>query len=141
MEFGYGFTDLWLTPHAGLPAFAQVLKPARLPGLFGPSLKTIPGSAIFTAQVAMLAVGKPGFEDVSAYRNDPAFVPLRGLKGLPSADGFARDSINRPPIGSVADCARRLSYALGSTASFDEPMIETFGAVQTSRTELHGISP
>ena len=86
MELGYGFSDLLLTSHAGLPAFSHLLKAARLPAAFGPSLKAIPDSSIFTTQIALLALGKSDFEAVSAYRNDPAFTQLLGLKRLPSAE-------------------------------------------------------
>mgnify|MGYP002641210668 CR=1 FL=1 len=86
MRLEYGFTDLLLTSHAGLPAFSQLLKAARLPALFGPSLKTIPDNAIFTTQIALLVLGKTDFEAVSAYRNDRAFARMLGLKRLPSAE-------------------------------------------------------
>lgn len=66
MRLEYGFTDLVLTSHAGLPAFADLLKAARLPGLFGASVKTIPDAAIFTTEIALLALGKSDFEAVSA---------------------------------------------------------------------------
>jgi hypothetical protein len=102
MELGYGFTDLLLTSHAGLPAFSHLLKSARLRAAFGPSVKTIPDSAIFTTQIALLALGKTDFEAVSAYRDDPAFTQLLGLKRLPSAeilrqrlDGAPQDAPDR----------------------------------------------
>lgn len=102
MEFGYGFTDLILTSHAGLPAFSHLLKAARLRAAFGPSVKAIPDSAIFTTQIALLALGKTDFEAVSAYRDDPAFTQLLGLKRLPSAeilrqrlDGAPQETLER----------------------------------------------
>ena len=96
MELGYGFTDLLLTSHAGLPAFSHLLKSARLRAAFGPSVKAIPDSAIFTTQIALLALGKTDFEAVSAYRNDPAFTQLLGLKRLPSAE-ILRQRLDRAP--------------------------------------------
>ena len=102
MELGYGFTDLLLTSHAGLPAFTQLLKSARLRAAFGPSVKSIPQADICTTQIALLALGKSDFEAVSAYRDDPAFTQLLGLKRLPSAeilrqrlDGAPEDSPER----------------------------------------------
>jgi len=86
MRIDYGFTDLVLTSHAGLAALAQVLKAARLGALFGPSLKTIPDAAVFATQIALLALGKTDFEAVSAYRADPSFRKLLGLKRVPSAE-------------------------------------------------------
>jgi hypothetical protein len=86
MRIEYGFTDLLLTSHAGLPAFTEVLKGARLRAAFGPSLKTIPDTDIFTTATALLALGKCDFEAVSAYREDPSFTRLLGLKRLPLAE-------------------------------------------------------
>ncbi len=99
MRLEYGFTDLLLTSHAGLPAFAHLLKAARLPALFGSSLKTIPDSAIFSTQIALLALGKTDFEAVSAYRDDRAFKRLLGLKRLPSAE-LLRQRLDGPPTGT-----------------------------------------
>ena len=82
MRLKYGFTYLLVTSHAGLPAFARLLKAARLPALFGPSLKSIPDSALFTSLIALPTLGKMDFEAVSAYRNDRAFMRLLGLKRL-----------------------------------------------------------
>jgi len=86
MRIEYGLTDLVLTSHAGLAALAQLLKAARLPALFGPSLKTLPDAAIFTTQIALLALGKTDCEAVSAYRDDRAFRRLLRLKRVPSAE-------------------------------------------------------
>ena len=86
MELRFGYTNLQLTSHAGLPALAHILKAARLPALFGASLKTIPDLAIFTTQIALLALGKTDFEAVSAYREDRSFRRMLGLKRLPSAE-------------------------------------------------------
>jgi hypothetical protein len=79
MRIEDGFTDLVLTSHGGLPAFAQVLKAARLRAAFGPSLKTIPGADVLTTATALLALGKRDFES-SAYRDDdaPASRDCRG---------------------------------------------------------------
>jgi hypothetical protein len=85
MRIEYGFTDLVLTSHAGLPAFAQLLKAARLPAGFGPWLKTITDADVLTTATALLALGKCNFES-SAYHDDPSFTRLLGLKHLPSAE-------------------------------------------------------
>lgn len=106
MRLEYGFTDLLLTSHAGLPAFAHLLKAARLSGLFGPSLKTIPDCALFTTQIALLALGKTDFEAVSAYRDDRGFIRLLGLKRLPSAE-ILRQRLD----GAPADTEERLQEA------------------------------
>jgi hypothetical protein len=97
MRIEYEFTDLVLTSHAGLVALAQLLKAARLPALFGPSLKTIPDASIFTTQIAMLALGKTDFEAVSAYRGDPAFRRLLRLKRVPSAEILRQRLDAAPP--------------------------------------------
>jgi hypothetical protein len=81
MRIEYGLTDLVLTSHAGLAALAQLLKAARLPALFGPSLKTLPDAAIFTTQIALLALDRTDCEAASAYRRDPAFRRLLRLLG------------------------------------------------------------
>lgn len=73
MEPGSGFTDLLLTSHAGLPAFSHLLKSARLPAVFGLSLKAIPDSAIFLGP-DRLAGGGQG--------------RLRGPQGLPRRSGL-----------------------------------------------------
>ncbi len=96
MRLEYGFTELLLTSHAGLPAFADLLKAARLPSLFGPSAKTIPETAIYTTQIALLALGKSDFESVSAYRDDAAFKRMLRLKRLPSAE-ILRQRIDAAP--------------------------------------------
>ncbi|MCH9046519.1 MAG: IS1380 family transposase [SAR324 cluster bacterium] len=96
MRLEYGFSDLLLTSHAGLPAFSHLLKAARLPALFGPSLKTIPDTAIYTTQIALLALGKTDFEAVSAYRDDVVFRRLLRLKRLPSAE-ILRQRIDAAP--------------------------------------------
>jgi hypothetical protein len=97
MRIEYEFTDLVLTSHAGLVALAQLLKAARLPALFGPSLKTIPDASIFTTQIALLALGKTDFEAVSAYRDDPAFRRLLRLKRVPSAEILRQRLDAAPP--------------------------------------------
>ena len=99
MRLEYGFTDLLLTSHAGLPAFSYLLKAARLPALFGPSAKTIPDHSIYTTQIALLALGKSDFEAVSAYRNDVAFRRMLRLKRLPSAE-IMRQRIDAAPSQS-----------------------------------------
>lgn len=86
MRIEYGWTDLSLTSHAGLPAVADLLGAARLGQLFGPSAKQIPDAAIFTTQIALLALGQTDFEAVTPYRDDPTFGPLLGLKRVPSAE-------------------------------------------------------
>lgn len=86
MQIEYGWTDLSLTSHAGLPAVADLLGAARLGQLFGPSAKQIPDAAIFTTQIALLALGQTDFEAVTPYRDDPTFGPLLGLKWVPSAE-------------------------------------------------------
>jgi len=106
MDLQFGYTNLQLTSHAGLPALAHILKAARLPALFGPSLKTIPDSTIYTTQIALLALGKTDFEAVSAYRSDRAFARLLGLKRLPSAEILRQRLDHAPP-----DAAARLSEA------------------------------
>ena len=97
MRIEYGFTDLLLTSHAGLPAFAQVLQAARLRAACGPSLKTIPDADIFTTATALLALGKCDFEAVSAYRDDSSFARLLGLKRLPSAEILRQRLDQAPP--------------------------------------------
>jgi len=97
MRLEYGFTDLLLTSHAGLPAFSHLLHAARLPALFGLSLKTIPDTAIYTTQIALLALGKSDFEAVSAYRDDVAFRRLLRVKRLPSAE-ILRQRIDAAPV-------------------------------------------
>ena len=96
MRLKYGFTELLLTSHAGLPAFSYLLKAARLPALFGPSVKTIPDHSIYTTQIALLALGKSDFEAVSAYRDDVAFRRMLRLKRLPSAE-IMRQRIDAAP--------------------------------------------
>ena len=96
MRLEYGFTELLLTSHAGLPAFSYLLKAARLPALFGPSVKTIPDHSIYTTQIALLALGKSDFEAVSAYRDDVAFRRMLRLKRLPSAE-IMRQRIDAAP--------------------------------------------
>ena len=96
MRLEYGFTDLFLTSHAGLPAFTYLLKAARLPALFGPSLKTIPDTAIYTPRIALPALGKSDFEAVSAYRNDVAFGRMLRLNRLPSTE-IMRQRIDAAP--------------------------------------------
>ena len=96
MRLEYGFTELLLTSHAGLPAFSSLLKAARLPALFGPSVKTIPDHSIYTTQIALLALGKSDFEAVSAYRDDVAFRRMLRLKRLPSAE-IMRQRIDAAP--------------------------------------------
>jgi len=71
MELQFGYTNLQLTSHAGLPALAHILKAARLPTLFGPSLKAIPDSAIYTTQIALLALGKTDFGAARAKAGRP----------------------------------------------------------------------
>jgi hypothetical protein len=125
MDLGYGFTDLLLTSHAGLPAFSHLLKSARLPAAFGPSLKAIPDSAIFTTQIALLAIGKTDFEAVSAYRNDPAFTRLLGLKRLPSAE-ILRQRLD----GSPHDTPERLREAnLNLLQAHGKPLANRLGFV------------
>lgn len=125
MELEYGFTDLLLTSHAGLPAFSHLLKAARLPALFGPSLKTIPDSAIYTTQVALLALGKTDFEAVNAYRDDRAFVRLLGLKRLPSAE-ILRQRLD----GAPADTTARLQEAnLRVLETHGKPLANSLGLV------------
>jgi hypothetical protein len=93
MRIEDGFTDLVLTSHAGLPAFAQLLKAAWLRAAFGPWLKTIPDADIVTTATALLALGKCDFEVVSAYCDDdaPALRDCRGatcsLTGACSTSG------------------------------------------------------
>lgn len=125
MELQYGFTDLLLTSHAGLPAFSHLLKAARLAALFGPSLKTIPDSAIYTTQIALLALGKTDFEAVSAYREDRAFARLLGLKRLPSAE-ILRQRLD----GAAADTAARLQEAsLRLLETHGKPLANRLGFV------------
>ena len=68
MRLEYGFTDLLLTSHDGLPAFSYLLKAARLPALFGPSVKTIPFH--FQHQgwqnSTLIPVGQPNFKALNA---------------------------------------------------------------------------
>lgn len=125
MEIEYGFTNLLLTSHAGLPAFAQVLKAARLRAAFGPSLKTIPDADIFTTATALLALGKCDFEAVSAYRNDPAFTQLLGLKRLPSAE-ILRQRLD----GAPQDTPERLHKAnLSLLEAHAKPLANKWGFV------------
>jgi hypothetical protein len=86
MRIEHRFTDLVLTSHAGLAALAHVLKAARLPALFGASLKTIPDTTVFTTQIALLVLGETDLEAVSAYRNDPAFRRLLRLTRVPPVE-------------------------------------------------------
>ena len=125
MELEYGFTDLLLTSHAGLPAFSHLLKAARLPALFGPSRKTIPDSAIYTTHIALLALGKTDFEAVNAYRDDRAFVRLLGLKRLPSAE-ILRQRLD----GAPADTTARLQEAnLRLLETHGKPLANPLGLV------------
>jgi hypothetical protein len=104
MRIEYGFTDLVLTSPAGLPAFRQVLKAAQLRAAFGPSLKTLPEADIFTTATALLALGKCDCEAVSAYRDDPGFPRLLGLKRLPSAE-ILRQRLDQAPAEGDAQLA------------------------------------
>lgn len=125
MRIEYGFTDLVLTSHAGLPAFAHFLKSARLPALFGPSLKTIPAAAIVTTEIALLALGKCDFEAVSAYRDDAGFRRLLGLKRLPSAE-ILRQRLD----GAPAEFEAKLAEAnLRILAAHGEPLAGAHGFV------------
>jgi hypothetical protein len=90
MRIEDGFTDLVLTSHAGLPAFAQLLKAARLRAAFGPWLKTIPDADIFTTATTLLALGKCDFES-SAYRDDDA-PALRDCRGATCSITGARST-------------------------------------------------
>jgi hypothetical protein len=90
MRIEDGFTDLVLTSHAGLTAFAQVLKAARLRAVFGPSLKTIPDADVLTTATALLALGKCEFES-SAYRNADA-PALRDCRGATCSITGARST-------------------------------------------------
>jgi hypothetical protein len=110
MRIEDGFTDLVLTSHAGLPAFAQVLKAARLWAVFGSLLNTIPDADIFTTATTLLALGKCDFES-SAYRDDPSFTRRLGLKRLPSAE-ILRQRLDQAP----AEVDARRSRGPDSTA-------------------------
>ncbi len=125
MRLAYGFTDLILTSHAGLSALANLLKAARLPGLFGPSLKTIPDTAIYTTQIALLTLGKSDFESVSAYRDDVAFRRLLRLKRLPSAE-ILRQRIDAAP-GDLEQKLQEASLRLLETHG--EPLANARGFV------------
>ncbi|MFQ5616879.1 MAG: IS1380 family transposase [Anaerolineales bacterium] len=125
MRLDYGFTDLVLTSHAGLAALSGLLRSARLPALFGPSAKTIPDAAIFTTQIALLALGKTDFEAVTAYRDDPAFGRLLRLKRVPSAE-ILRQRIDQAP----ADLDKRLHEAsLRLLEAHGEPLANARGFV------------
>jgi len=125
MDLQYGFTGLLLTSHAGLPAFSHLLKAARLAALFGPSLKTIPDSAIYTTQIVLLALGKTDFEAVSAFREDRAFLRMLGLKRLPSAE-ILRQRLD----GATADTAARLQEAnLRLLETHGKPLANRLGVV------------
>ena len=116
MRIEYGFTGLVLTSHAGLAALAGLLKAARLGSLSGPSLKTIPGAAIFTTQIALLALGKTDFEAVSAYRADPAFRKLLRLKRVPSPE-ILRQRLDAAPAevdAALHEASLRLLEAHGA---------------------------
>lgn len=101
MRIEYGLTDLELTSHAGLPAVSDLLRSAGLGQLFGPSAKTIPDQALFTTQIALLALGQTDFEAVTPYRDDPAFGPLLGLERVPSAE-ILRQRMDRAPADTDA---------------------------------------
>jgi hypothetical protein len=125
MEIEYGFTNLLLTSHAGLPALAQVLKSARLRAAFGPTLKAIPDADIFTTATALLALGKCDFEAVSAYRDDPSFARLLGLKRLPSAE-ILRQRLD----GAPQDTPERLHEAnLSLLQAHGKPLANRLGFV------------
>jgi len=125
MRIEYGFTDLALTSHAGLAPLAQLLKAARLPALFGPSLKTIPDAAIFTTQIALLALGKTDFEAVSAYRDDPSFGRLLHLKRVPSAE-ILRQRLDAAPA-ETNECLHEASLRL--LEAHGEPLAGAHGFV------------
>ncbi len=145
MRLEYGFTDLLLTSHAGLPAFSYLLQAARLPALFDPSLKTIPDTAIYTTRIALLALGKCDFEAVSAYRDDVAFRRLLRLKRLPTAE-ILRQRIDAAP----ADLDQRLHEAsLRILEAHGEPLANSHGFVpldidttpmDNSGTQREGVS-
>ena len=102
-------------PSGGLPAFSHLLKSARLPWLFGPCVKTIPDAAMFTTQIALLALGKTGFEAVSACREDRAFGRLLGVKRVPSAEILRQhiDGARADLHGKLAEASLRVLQAHG----------------------------
>jgi hypothetical protein len=134
-----------LTSLAALAALAQFLKAARLPALFGPSLKTIPDAALFTTQIALLALGKTDLEAVSANRRDPAFRQLLRLRHVSSAEILRQRLDAAPPEADerLHEASVRLLKAHG------EPLAGAHGLVpldidttpmDNSGTQREGVS-
>jgi hypothetical protein len=134
-----------LTSHAGLAALAQLLSAARLPALFGPSLKAIPDAAVFTTQIALLALGKTDFEAVGAYRDDPAFRRLLGLKRVPSAE-ILRQRLDAAPAkvdARLHEASLRLQEAHGEPLAGSDgfvPLDIDTSPMDNSGTQREGVS-
>ncbi|MFC1525470.1 IS1380 family transposase [Candidatus Latescibacterota bacterium] len=91
IDFVISQTDESLTTHSGLALVGQMLKRSKLSQrldaipLEGRPRPEISHGEVATAMVGLLCLGKPDFEAIEAFRDDPFFGYALGLHTVPSA--------------------------------------------------------
>lgn len=83
-------TDESLTTHSGLALVGQMLKRSQLTQRLNAipleerPQPAIPHGEVATAMIGLLCLGKPDFEAIEAFRDDPFFAYALGLQAVPS---------------------------------------------------------
>jgi len=100
VEFVISQTDASLTTHSGLALVGQMLRRSQLAErldaipLEGRPQPQISHGEVATAMIGLLCLGKPDFDAVEAFCDDPFFGYALGLETVPSARHGASGSIS-----------------------------------------------
>ena len=108
-------SDEALTSHSGLALIGALMGRARLAARVDEiTLAERPEPAVshgdvLTSMIGLLALGKPDFEAVEAFRDDPFFVQALGLKAVPSAATLRQrlDALAGPAVAEPVERAIR----------------------------------
>jgi len=109
VEFVISQTDESLTTHSGLALVGQILRRSQLAKrldaipLEGRPQPQISHGEVATAMIGLLCLGKPDFDAVEAFRDDPFFGYALGLETVPSAATLRQrlDQLRHVPDGVV----------------------------------------
>ena len=159
VNFVISQTDESLTTHSGLALVGQMLKRTKLTKrldaipLQGRPRPEISHGEVATAMIGLLCLGKPDFEAMEAFRDDPFFGYALGLQTVPSA-ATVRQRLNqlRDLCGAVvreesADLIARHAPALSPCLQVDDarygdwvPLDIDVSCFDNSSTKKEGVS-
>ena len=152
MRFEIVQGDELLSSHSGLALVGEILSSSKLRKRLDrvrlpdhPSPKISHGEVV-TAMLGLMCLGKPDFDAIEPFRDDPFFIKSLGLSSVPSSPTLrqrldsARGALNRILLEESAKVVRRFAPAITPSEGDLVAIDIDVSPFDNSKTKKEGVS-